>query len=193
MTSTIVFCSILLGLAAMELVRAWLVRKGRRRYRHAADVERTRGRFAELRSQLLNLALSGRLGWDTATFKTLYTFYTFVMRRPDQYVQIGDRLWRLVVEHEEGMPSPLEDEASNWGIEVKTLVSATAEGLNLLMTEYSPWRRRIAWIERRTGAVTGRLRAVVAWILRVFVEWKSDMVWTRFDSARAQMLKMASI
>jgi len=127
-----------------ELLLGFLVYRQRKRIRHELRVERTRRHFAETRNQLFKLAMQDKVDVNSFTFRGLYTLHTFIMRRTDRYPEISEML-RLSLMAEarldDSSKNPLSAESSLWTKEVKNVVLGTAQGLGMLIIDYSPSAR----------------------------------------------------
>jgi hypothetical protein len=190
MTPETTIAAILLVLTAIECGRLVLLLRKRSQYQHLLRVERTRAHFAQARNDLIGLVCQGKLDPNSRTFRLFYGIQTFILRRPDHYDLIGEMLWQQFVSPAgSSQPSRLAEEPGTWSDDIKGIVMRTAQGFELLMTDYSVIRRKLASFERTTGAVTWALRIVT--VVRRWLEPRKP-AFQNIESARDSMVRLAT-
>lgn len=91
---------VILGLVScFELILAIVIRHQRMKLEHRIRIEQARGEFAAARVGLNRLALDGKTDSMGKEFLSLNQSFTFVMRRPEQYLEIGKLLEAAMLEN----------------------------------------------------------------------------------------------
>ena len=113
--------------------------RSRIRYEHLRKIEQTQGNFAEVRNELMRLAVSGEANARTDTFREIYQLNTAFMRRPDEYVDMSNALRRFMMSNEE-TPSgktAIERESGQIDDATKKVALMTADALSHIVVDYS--------------------------------------------------------
>lgn len=176
MTGVTVLVVVLAGMSAMEAVHLHQARRRRLYWEHKTRVEQTRGHFAGARNELLRVVRDGELSVDSETFRQIYGIQTFIMRRPDQYVEISEQLTRALWRHNGERATWIDEEAPTWTPRVRDVMSQTAQGIGLVIWNYSRIRRAIMNFRKMTkdlaipAALAGIITAAITGFLNGYLE-----------------------
>jgi hypothetical protein len=158
--------ALLLGIVAMVVLN---VSMGmfRLRLRREVREERTRAHFAACRNSLMEIARRGDVSVKSATFRMLYGVSTAVVRRREQYDDLAQVVGRAVLlpPAPGGLARAVDAEQSTWTPEVRQVAQQLAEGLVMVMRDYSFPMRFILYTLERQGMplpeYRARLRAMI--------------------------------
>lgn len=117
---------------------------------HNVRSEKTRQYFANLRNRLMQMVFSNEMDTRSVSFQSLYQLYTAIMRRPDHYKEIGKLLFAvLALKEGSGNIGHIRLEDSDNVHEFKNLLKDTAEGIMMLIVDFSPLLRVFYTISNR--------------------------------------------
>lgn len=138
----------ILFLTVIQFIFAFVYKQQRKQYREVLSQKRIRGHFAVARDRLLKLATEKKLDIHSDTFQMLYTLYTAIMRNPERYAQLSERLLKLSLDKDTHTGvGVITRESEFWdeelSQEIKSLVTYTAKGFQVIIVEYSPSIRGI--------------------------------------------------
>ena len=145
-----------LGLSASWIITGFFRFRRAQRMRHKRCAEQIRSQAGEARTQLVWLALRGKVSAESSSFRSLYFLQTLLLRRDDQYGELWHAFYAGVTQ----IPSQETDfasESSAWPKEMHVIARLTAEAIRLLLIEYSVGLRWGAWF-------LSRILAVVRWL-----------------------------
>jgi hypothetical protein len=140
-------CVIVLSLGALfEFLLGLVVRSYRFKLEHRVRIEQARGEFAGARVALTKLALAGKLDSRGDEFRKLNQSFTFVMRRPEQYLEIG-RLFNSTIT--ESLKKVKLNSGITANIEMLPVYKQMLAGTALLLVDQSFVSRYfLTWAER---------------------------------------------
>jgi hypothetical protein len=119
---------------------------------HLVRVDRTQTNFAEVRGDLIQLALNHELDVRSTTFRLLYNLTTAIMRRPDEYTAISAALRVTFLNHMgQDVRSELTQESDDWGQGVRDVFIKLSESLDYIIFNHDlVWRtiiRHRRWLK----------------------------------------------
>jgi hypothetical protein len=124
--------------AIAEVVFGRYVRRLNARLEHRIRVEHARAQFADAREKLVKFAINGQIDSRSQKFRELYHAQTFIMRRPDQFDEIGKVLRTSVF-------ATLAKDESNPGTQIRPeiieVLRPMTAGVALLIIDQS-WATR---------------------------------------------------
>ncbi len=146
--SIVVFAGILVLLGqGIFAVMIWWRRK---HLSYLLQVERTQRSFAEVRNNLVSMALKKEIGADSETFNFIYFLTTLFMRRPDQYGSLSMLIAHVSLQKAKVVEdSELIKESKSWSPEIKAVFKASADAMGNIVFDYSQLFRLLLWLERR--------------------------------------------
>jgi|ERR1035441_3994812 hypothetical protein len=152
-----VFFLIFSILILVELVYFLFSIKNRFELRHCIRAENTREQFAFARNKLLKMAINKRINANELIFKDFYNLQTYIMRRPDLYPEISERLLIRIIQNlskKDPRKNTKPYDINKYSDEMKSVVIETVKGVDLIIFDHSFWRRAIRFINKKYGNVT---------------------------------------
>ncbi len=139
----------LLIISIFEFIDGFMILKKRIRYGDIAMIEKSRRKFAILRSDLFEMARQNLIDINSVSVQFLYLHLTGLVRRPDQFRQFIEVYISTLSDKSEGDDSLLRkitSEISRWPKEAQDILRKTVEVMDRdFIMLYAPLRFKI-WV-----------------------------------------------